>query len=36
VDEADALGYTKSLSADCSGTIADGETKTCTITNDDP
>jgi len=27
--------YTKSLSTDCSGTIAIGETKTCTITNDD-
>jgi hypothetical protein len=28
-------GYTSSLSADCSGTIAAGETKTCTVTNDD-
>ncbi len=28
-------GYTKSFSGDCSGTIAVGETKTCTITNDD-
>ncbi len=28
-------GYTKSLSADCSGTITVGEVKTCTITNDD-
>jgi hypothetical protein len=28
-------GYTKTLSPDCSGTIAVGETKTCTITNDD-
>jgi hypothetical protein len=28
-------GYSKSLSADCSGTIAAGETKTCTVTNDD-
>jgi hypothetical protein len=36
VDEADAFGYTKTLGTDCSGTIADGETKTCTITNDDP
>ena len=36
VDESgDPSGYTKSLSADCSGTIAAGETKTCTITNDD-
>ena len=36
VDESgDPSGYTKSQSADCSGTIAAGETKTCTITNDD-
>ena len=28
-------GYVKTLSADCSGTIAVGETKTCTITNND-
>jgi hypothetical protein len=35
VDEGAHVGYTKSLSADCSGTIALGETKTCTITNDD-
>src|SRR5205807_1623161 len=28
-------GYTPSLSAACSGTIAASETKTCTITNDD-
>ncbi|HEX6701899.1 MAG TPA: hypothetical protein VF101_14325, partial [Gaiellaceae bacterium] len=28
-------GYTTSSSADCSGSIAVGETKTCTITNDD-
>lgn len=35
VDETSDLGYTKSLSADCSGTIANGQTKTCTITNDD-
>ena len=28
-------GYAMSLSADCSGTIALGEAKTCTITNDD-
>ena len=34
-DELAAAGYTKTLSADCSGTIAIGETKTCTITNDD-
>ena len=35
VDEGAHAGYTKSLSADCTGTIANGETKTCTITNDD-
>jgi len=35
VDEAAAAGYAKSLSADCAGTIALGESKTCTITNDD-
>ncbi len=35
VDEQGALGYDKTLSADCAGTIAAGETKTCTITNDD-
>ncbi len=28
-------GYTMSLSTDCTGTIAVGEHKTCTITNDD-
>jgi len=28
-------GYVKSLSADCAGTITVGESKTCTITNDD-
>lgn len=28
-------GYTATYSADCSGSVADGETKTCTITNDD-
>ncbi len=28
-------GYTSTLSADCAGTIAVGESKTCTITNDD-
>ncbi|KKS71586.1 MAG: hypothetical protein UV42_C0024G0008 [Candidatus Magasanikbacteria bacterium GW2011_GWE2_42_7] len=28
-------GYSQTASADCSGTIAFGETKTCTITNDD-
>ena len=35
VDEGNHDGYTKSLSGGCSGTIANGETKTCTITNDD-
>jgi len=35
IDESDMSGYTKTLSADCSGTIAAGETKTCIITNDD-
>jgi hypothetical protein len=36
VDEKDSMGYAKSLSIDCFGTILGGETKTCTITNDDP
>lgn len=35
VDEGAHVGYDKTLSADCSGTIALGQTKTCTITNDD-
>lgn len=35
VDETDAFGYTKSLSVDCSGSITVGQTKTCTITNND-
>lgn len=35
VDEGAHAGYDKSLSEDCSGTIALGETKTCTITNSD-
>jgi len=35
VDEGDHAGYIKTLSADCSGTIGVGETKTCTITNND-
>jgi hypothetical protein len=35
VDEADAGFYTKSLSADCSGNIEAGDSKICTITNDD-
>jgi len=35
VDEADTFGYTKSLD-NCSGTLTAGQTKTCTITNNDP
>jgi uncharacterized repeat protein (TIGR01451 family) len=35
VDEGAHDGYAKTLSADCSGSIALGEHKTCTITNDD-
>ena len=35
VSESGPSGYTMSASADCSGTIALGETKTCTLTNDD-
>jgi hypothetical protein len=35
VTESGPAGYTRSDSADCSGTIANGETKTCTVTNDD-
>lgn len=35
VDEVANSGYAKTLSNDCSGVIALGETKTCTITNDD-
>ncbi|MFA5022340.1 MAG: ice-binding family protein [Patescibacteria group bacterium] len=35
VDEGAHIGYAKTLSADCSGTIAAGDTKICTITNDD-
>src|SRR5206468_12211193 len=33
VDENAVSGYVKTFGADCSGTIANGETKTCTITN---
>lgn len=33
VSETDPSGYTESDSADCSGTIALGQSKTCTITN---
>lgn len=35
VTETGPAGYSSSSSADCSGTIAFGETKTCTITNND-
>src|SRR6185312_3478943 len=35
VEEGAHAGYTETKSADCDGTIALGETKTCTITNDD-
>ena len=35
VTETGPSGYTASYSADCSGTIAIGETKTCTVTNND-
>jgi hypothetical protein len=35
VSESGPSGYTDSYSADCSGTIAGGETKTCVVTNND-
>src|SRR5207249_8862845 len=35
VDEAPAVGYAKTLGSGCTGTLAPGETRTCTITNDD-
>ncbi len=35
VDETSVSGYAKTLGADCSGSIAVGQSKTCTITNDD-
>jgi hypothetical protein len=35
VTETGPSGYTASYSADCSGSIANGQTKTCTVTNDD-
>jgi hypothetical protein len=35
VTEEAVTGYTTTYSADCSGTIAAGQTKTCTVTNDD-
>lgn len=36
IDEVDSLGYAKTIGLGCGGVIAQGETKTCTITNDDP
>jgi uncharacterized repeat protein (TIGR01451 family) len=35
VTETEHQGYAVSYSADCSGSIANGQTKTCTITNED-
>ena len=36
VDESGGpTGYSQNLSADCTGTVAPGDVKTCTITNDD-
>lgn len=35
VDEVLNTAYSKSLSADCAGVLLPGESKTCTITNDD-
>ena len=35
VSETGPSGYAASYSADCTGTIAIGQTKTCTVTNDD-
>ena len=35
VTESGPSGYTASFSADCSGSIANGQQKTCTVTNDD-
>jgi hypothetical protein len=35
VGESGPSGYSASYSADCSGSIGVGETKTCTVTNDD-
>ncbi|MGW8185328.1 MAG: prealbumin-like fold domain-containing protein [Candidatus Moraniibacteriota bacterium] len=35
VDEGPFSGYTKTTGNNCSGAIANGENKTCTITNDD-
>ncbi len=36
VDETSPLGYFPTYSAGCSGTVGLGETKFCTVTNDDP
>ncbi|MGH2722088.1 MAG: prealbumin-like fold domain-containing protein, partial [Actinomycetota bacterium] len=35
VSESGPQGYAASMSADCSGTIAVGDVRTCTVTNDD-
>jgi hypothetical protein len=35
VTETGPSGYTATFSADCAGSITNGETKTCTVTNDD-
>ena len=35
VSESGPVGYTPSFSAECSGSILKGQTKTCTITNYD-
>jgi hypothetical protein len=35
VGESGPSGYASSFSADCTGTISAGQTKTCTVTNDD-
>jgi hypothetical protein len=35
VTETGPAGYSATFSADCSGTLASGDAKTCTITNDD-
>jgi hypothetical protein len=35
VTETGPAGYSASFTADCSGSIANGETRTCTVTNDD-
>ena len=35
VSESGPSGYKASYSADCTASVAIGETKTCTVTNDD-